>query len=190
MFGAPLESPQTELATFHPCPPHAVAKAFAHHVMINSRKSRGPFACCGIPDNHESPRRGAHFVTRMITRASAPGSASDFRTSSSSATSTYGATGDHVEAMWLRLQADEPDDYIVATGRIHSLRDLLEVAFQHVGTDERAPPVRQDPRCCDGQTSRRSAATRALHEASLTGGRRTRSRAVQEMAELGRDAPP
>ena len=148
MFGQPLHTPQTEVTAFHPRSPYGVAKAFAHHMTINYRESYGAFASCGILYNHESPRRGADFVTRKITRAAARislGLQSDLVLGDIEIRRDWGHAADYVRAMWLMLQVDEPGDFIIATGQTHSLRDLLTLAFARAGIDDWAPYVRQDP---------------------------------------------
>ncbi len=148
MFGQPLESPQTEVTAFHPRSPYGVAKAFAHHMTINFRESYGAFACCGILYNHESPRRGSSFVTRKITRGAARislGLQDELVLGNIDVRRDWGHAADYVQAMWLMLQAERPDDYVVATGVTHSLRDLLEIAFARVGIEDWQGRVRQDP---------------------------------------------
>lgn len=148
MFGQPLESPQNELTAFHPRSPYGVAKAFAHHMTINYRESYGAFACCGILYNHESPGRGADFVTRKITRAAARislGLQDELVLGNIDVRRDWGHAEDYVRAMWLMLQADAPDDYVIATGETHSLRDLLDLAFARVGIEDWSHLVRQDP---------------------------------------------
>ena len=147
MFGQPLESPQNELTAFHPRSPYGVAKAFAHHMTINYRESYGAFACCGILYNHESPGRGADFVTRKITRAAARislGLQDELVLGNIDVRRDWGHAEDYVRAMWLMLQADTPDDYVIATGETHSLRDLLALAFARVGIEDWSHLVRQD----------------------------------------------
>jgi GDPmannose 4,6-dehydratase len=138
MFGKVREVPQNELTPFHPRSPYGVAKAYGHYLTVNYRESYDLFAASGILFNHESPRRGLEFVTRKITDAVARiklGFADDVPLGNLDARRDWGFAGDYVEAMWLMLQASEPKDYVVATGVAHSVRDLCEVAFDHVGLD-------------------------------------------------------
>jgi len=147
MFGKVREVPQKETTPFHPRSPYGVAKVYAHHITVNYRESYGLFACSGILFNHESPRRGREFVTRKVSDAAARiklGLASELRLGNLDARRDWGFAGDYVRAMWLMLQQSEPDDYVVATGQSHSVQDLVEAAFSHVGLDWRAY-VRQDP---------------------------------------------
>ena len=149
MFGKVQEVPQRETTLLWPRSPYGVAKAFGHHMTINYRESYGMHASSGILFNHESPRRGAEFVTRKVTRAAARislGLQDHLTLGNLDAKRDWGFAGDYVEAMWLMLQQDEPDDYVVATGETHSIRDLLDLAFAHVGIDDWAPLVQQDPR--------------------------------------------
>jgi GDPmannose 4,6-dehydratase len=148
MYGHVVETPQSETTRFYPRSPYAVAKVFAHHITVNYRESYGMFACSGILFNHESPRRGLDFVTRKITHAAARikmGLQTELRLGNLDACRDWGYAGDYVEAMWLMLQQDQPDDYVVGTGHTHSVRDLCEVAFRCVGLDYRDHVV-QDPR--------------------------------------------
>jgi GDPmannose 4,6-dehydratase len=148
MFGHPRDMPQTELTAFHPRSPYGVAKAFAHHMTVNFRESYGMFACCGILYNHESTRRGPEFVTRKITRAAARislGLQDELVLGNLDVRRDWGHANDYVRAMCLILEAETPDDYIIATGETHSLRDLLAVAFQRVGMNAWDGFVRQDP---------------------------------------------
>lgn len=138
MFGKVREVPQTELTPFYPRSPYGVAKVYAHYITVNYRESYGIFACSGILFNHESPRRGKEFVTRKVTDGVARislGLADALHLGNLEARRDWGFAGDYVEAMWMMLQQDEPDDYVVATGESHSVRDLVEVAFSHVGLD-------------------------------------------------------
>jgi GDPmannose 4,6-dehydratase len=149
MFGGfPETAPQSETTPFHPRSPYACAKVFAHHQTVNYREAYGMFACCGILFNHESPRRGESFVTRKITLAAArirEGIQAELRLGNLDAQRDWGYAGDYVEAMWLMLQQDQPDDYVIATGQTHSIRELLDVAFERVGLDWH-DYVRDDPR--------------------------------------------
>jgi GDPmannose 4,6-dehydratase len=139
MFGA-APPPQNESTPFHPRSPYAVAKAAAHWYAINYREAYGLFICNGILFNHESPRRGETFVTRKVTRAAArikEGLQEKLFLGNLDATRDWGFAGDYVEAMWLMLQQDTPDDYVVATGEAHSVRELVETAFGELGLDWR-----------------------------------------------------
>ncbi len=140
MFGKVREVPQTERTPFYPRSPYGVAKVYGHWITVNYRESYGLFAVSGILFNHESPRRGLEFVTRKVTDGVARiklGLATELRLGNLDAQRDWGFAGDYVRAMWLMLQQDEPDDYVVATGRMHSVRDCVEVAFGHVGLDWR-----------------------------------------------------
>jgi GDPmannose 4,6-dehydratase len=148
MFGKAREVPQNEDTPFHPRSPYAVAKVFGHFSTVNYRESYGLFACSGILFNHESPRRGETFVTRKITRAAARiavGLEKKLYLGNLDAKRDWGFAGDYVEAMWLMLQQDEPDDYVVATGETHSVREFLEEAFGYLNLDWQAH-VEIDPR--------------------------------------------
>jgi GDPmannose 4,6-dehydratase len=147
MFGKVRETPQTELTPFHPRSPYGVAKVYAHHITVNYRESYGIYACSGILFNHESPRRGKEFVTRKVTDGAAriaAGLADELRLGNLEAKRDWGFAGDYVEAMWLMLQQPEPDDYVIATGESHTVRELAEIAFRRVGLDWSAY-VREDP---------------------------------------------
>ena len=147
MFGRVRETPQRETTAFHPRSPYGVAKAYGHHITVNYRESYGLFACSGILFNHESPRRGREFVTRKVSEGVARialGRARDLTIGNLEARRDWGFAGDYVDAMWRMLQQPEADDYVVATGEAHSVRDLLEVAFGVVDLDWQAH-VRQDP---------------------------------------------
>jgi GDPmannose 4,6-dehydratase len=138
MFGRPVEEPQTETTPFGPRTPYGVAKLGAHFMTVTYREAYGLFACAGILFNHESPRRPADYVTRKITRTAASiklGLADELRLGNLDARRDWGYARDYVEAMWLMLQQDEPDDYVIATGALHSVRELVGVAFSHVGLD-------------------------------------------------------
>ncbi len=138
MFGKVRESPQNEKTPFYPRSPYGVAKVYGHYLTVNYRESYGLFAASGILFNHESPRRGRQFVTRKITHGAARiklGLASDLRLGNLEAKRDWGFAGDYVEAMWLMLQQPTPDDYVIATGETHSVRELCEVAFARVGLD-------------------------------------------------------
>lgn len=148
MFGKVREVPQTELTPFYPRSPYGAAKAFGHYVTVNYRESYNLFAASGILFNHESPRRGLEFVTRKVTRAAARiklGLDKELPMGNLDAERDWGYAGDYVEAMWHMLQRDSPEDYVIATGIAHSVRDLLESAFARVDLDYREF-VRSDPR--------------------------------------------
>ncbi|MGD9611342.1 MAG: GDP-mannose 4,6-dehydratase [Kiritimatiellia bacterium] len=136
MFGKVLETPQTETTPFYPRSPYGVAKVYGHFITVNYRESYNLFACSGILFNHESPRRGKEFVTRKITDAVARiklGTQKELRMGNLDAKRDWGFAGDYVRAMWLMLQQDQADDFVVATGETHSVRKFLEIAFAHVG---------------------------------------------------------
>ncbi len=138
MFGKVRETPQNELTPFYPRSPYGVAKVYGHGITVNYRESYELFACSGILFNHESPRRGLEFVTRKVTDAVARikrGRAKELRLGNLDARRDWGYAGDYVEAMWLMLQQDAPDDYVVATGESHSVQELVEHAFACVGLD-------------------------------------------------------
>ena len=138
MFGRVAQVPQNEETPFHPRSPYACAKVYAYWQTINYREAYGMFACNGILFNHESPRRGEAFVTRKITRAATRiklGLASELRLGNLDARRDWGFAGDFVEAMWLMLQQDAPDDYVVATGETHSVREFLDEVFGHLDLD-------------------------------------------------------
>lgn len=140
MFGKVREVPQRESTPFYPRSPYGVAKVYGHYITVNYRESYGLFACSGILFNHESPRRGREFVTRKVSDAVARiklGLASELRLGNLDARRDWGFAGDYVRAMWLMLQQDEPGDYVIATGEQHSVRELVEIAFGHVGLDWR-----------------------------------------------------
>jgi GDPmannose 4,6-dehydratase len=138
MFGKVREVPQTELTPFHPRSPYGVAKVYGHFITVNYRESYGMHATCGILFNHESPRRGREFVTRKITWHAAAikaGVADTLALGNLDAERDWGYAADYVEAMWRMLQQEEPGDYVVATGKAHSVRDCVQIAFDHVGLD-------------------------------------------------------
>jgi GDPmannose 4,6-dehydratase len=146
MFGKVREVPQTELTPFHPRSPYGVAKVYGHYITVNYRESYGLFACSGILFNHESPRRGKEFVTRKITDAVARiklGQCGELCLGNLAARRDWGYAKDYVRAMWLMLQQDEPDDYVVAMGEAHSVQEAAAIAFAHVGLDWRTY-VRED----------------------------------------------
>jgi GDPmannose 4,6-dehydratase len=136
MFGKVREVPQNERTPFYPRSPYGVAKVYGHGITVNYRESYGMFACSGILFNHESPRRGLEFVTRKVADGVARiklGLASELRLGNLDARRDWGFAGDYVRAMWLMLQQDEPDDYVVATGETHSVQELVEIAFACAG---------------------------------------------------------
>ena len=138
MFGKVLEVPQTEQTPFYPRSPYGAAKVYSYWITKNYRESYDMFACNGILFNHESPRRGETFVTRKITRAVAAikaGKQDKLLLGNLDAKRDWGFAGDYVEAMWLMLQADSPDDYVVATNETHSVKEFCQIAFEHVGLD-------------------------------------------------------
>jgi GDPmannose 4,6-dehydratase len=140
MFGMVRETPQSESTHFYPRSPYGVAKLYGHWITVNYRESYGLFACSGILFNHESPRRGLEFVTRKVSYGVARiklGQQKTLKMGNLEAERDWGFTGDYVRAMWLMLQQDKPQDYVVATGVTHSVRSLVEVAFSHVGLDYR-----------------------------------------------------
>ena len=148
MYGKVAEVPQRETTPFHPRSPYACAKLFAHWQTVNYREAYGLFGCNGILFNHESPRRGETFVTRKITRAATrikAGLQDKLYLGNLDAKRDWGFAGDYVEAMWLMLQQDQPDDYVVATGETRSIREFLDEAFGCLGMDWK-PFVEQDPR--------------------------------------------
>jgi GDPmannose 4,6-dehydratase len=149
MFGKVREVPQTERTQFWPRSPYGVSKVFGHYMTINYRESYGMHASSGILFNHESPLRGPEFVTRKISRAVARiarGLQDDLVLGNLDAERDWGFAGDYVEAMWLMLQQPEADDYVIATGETHSIRDFLDAAFAHAGIDDWSGHVHQDPR--------------------------------------------
>ena len=147
MFGKVQEVPQKESTPFYPRSPYGVAKVYGHYITLNYRESYDLYACSGILFNHESPRRGKEFVTRKVTDHVAQiklGLCDELRLGNLDARRDWGFAGDYVRAMWMMLQQDKPDDYVIATGTQHTVGDLVEVAFAHVGLDWRQY-VRQDP---------------------------------------------
>jgi len=138
MFGKVRETPQTETTPFHPRSPYGVAKVYGHYITVNYRESYDLFACSGILFNHEGPRRGREFVTRKVSEGVARiklGLQSELRMGNLDARRDWGFAGDYVEAMWRMLQQSGPDDYVVATGETHSVRELVEAAFRCAGLD-------------------------------------------------------
>jgi len=147
MFGKVRETPQTELTPFYPRSPYGVSKVFAHYITVNYRESYNLFAVSGMLFNHESPRRGLEFVTRKVTDGVARikhGLADSLSIGNLDAHRDWGFAGDYVRAMWMMLQQDTPDDYVIATGVSHSVRELIEIAFAHAGL-EWQKYVRVDP---------------------------------------------
>jgi GDPmannose 4,6-dehydratase len=149
MFGKVQDVPQRETTLLWPRSPYGVAKVYGHYMTINYRESYGMHASSGILFNHESPRRGPEFVTRKVTQAVARislGVQENMSLGNLDAKRDWGFAGDYVDAMWRMLQQDEADDYVVATGETHSIRELLEIAFAHVGIEDWSDKVLQDPR--------------------------------------------
>ena len=149
MFGEVQQIPQTEMTPFHPRSPYGCAKVFGHYITMNYRESYDMFACSGILFNHEGPRRGLEFVTRKITNAVARiklGLQNEIVLGNLDSKRDWGYAGDYVRAMWLMLQHDTPEDFVIATGETHSIREFLDLAFAEVGIDDWAPYVRQDPK--------------------------------------------
>jgi GDPmannose 4,6-dehydratase len=148
MFGRAVETPQRESTPFYPRSPYGVAKCYGHWITVNYRESYGMYAVSGILFNHESPRRGIEFVTRKVTDGAARikrGLAAELRLGNLDARRDWGFAGDYVDAMWRMLQRPEPGDYVIGTGQTHTVRDLVEIAFAHVGLDWR-PHVKIDDR--------------------------------------------
>jgi len=140
MFGKVRERTQNERTAFYPRSPYGVAKVYGHYITVNYRESYGLYAVSGILFNHESPRRGKQFVTRKVTHGVASikhGLARELRLGNLTASRDWGFAGDYVEAMWLMLQQPAPDDYVIATGETHSVRELCEIAFARAGLDWR-----------------------------------------------------
>ncbi|CCH27397.1 GDP-mannose 4,6-dehydratase [Actinosynnema sp. NPDC047251] len=149
MFGKVRETPQRETTPFYPRSPYGVAKVFGHDITVNYRDSYHLYACSGILFNHESPRRGLEFVTRKITNAVARiklGLQDTLALGDLEPRRDWGFAGDYVQAMWQMLQQDEPDDYVIATGRTHRVRDFVHAAFAHAGIEDWEKHVTQDPR--------------------------------------------
>ncbi|MDE0430307.1 MAG: GDP-mannose 4,6-dehydratase [Caldilineaceae bacterium] len=147
MFGKVREVPQTEDTAFFPRSPYGVAKVYGHWITVNYRESYGIYACSGILFNHESPRRGLEFVTHKITNAVAKiklGLSNELRLGNLDSRRDWGYAPDYVRAMWLMLQQEEPDDFVIATGETHSVRDFLEVAFGHAELDWQEFVVQDD----------------------------------------------
>ncbi len=150
MFGKVTETPQRETTRFHPRSPYGVAKVYGHYITVNYRESFDMFASSGILFNHESPRRGLEFVTRKISNAAVRislGKQDKLHLGNLDAKRDWGYAGDYVEAIWLMLQQKEPDDYVIATGENHSVREFVELAFKAVGiSDWKKHVVSEDPK--------------------------------------------
>jgi GDPmannose 4,6-dehydratase len=149
MFGKVRETPQNELTPFHPRSPYGVAKVYAHYMTVNYRESYGIHASSGICFNHEGPLRGLEFVTRKISNGVARislGLDDHITLGNLEASRDWGYAGDYVEAMWLMLQQDVADDYVIATGETHTIREFLTAAFAEIGIDDWTPYVKQDAR--------------------------------------------
>lgn len=147
MFGKVRETPQNEQTPFYPRSPYGVAKVYGHFITVNYRESYGMYCVSGILFNHESPRRGREFVSRKVTDAVARIKLKlqkDLRIGNLEARRDWGFAGDYVRAMWMMLQQDKPDDYLIASGQSHTVRELIEIAFEHVGLDWQKHTV-QDP---------------------------------------------
>ncbi|MGB8964752.1 MAG: GDP-mannose 4,6-dehydratase [Candidatus Cybelea sp.] len=158
MFGGTSESPQNEKTSFYPRSPYGVAKVYGHWITVNYRESYDLFACSGICFNHESARRGKEFVTRKISDGVARiklGFAKELRLGNLDAHRDWGYAGDFVRAMWLMLQQERPEDYVIATGRTHSVRDFVRIAFEVAGLGSFEPYVVIDPRfVCPAEVDR------------------------------------
>ena len=149
MFGKVRETPQTELTPFHPRSPYGCAKVFGHDIVVNYRESYDMHASSGILFNHEGPRRGLEFVTRKISNAAARiklGLQHELVMGTLDAKRDWGYAGDYVKAMWMMLQQDEPDDFVISTGEAHTVQEFVEKAFNHAGLDNWEQYVRQDPK--------------------------------------------
>jgi GDPmannose 4,6-dehydratase len=149
MFGRMVENPAREVTPFYPRSPYGVAKLYGHWITKNYRESYNMFACSGILFNHESERRGIEFVTRKISDGVARiklGLADHITLGNLEAKRDWGYAPDYVEAMWMMLQQETPEDYVIATGKTHSIRDFLTEAFNHVGIENWEPYIKQDPR--------------------------------------------
>ena len=149
MFGKVRQTPQTELTPFHPRSPYGVAKVFGHDITVNYRESYGMYACSGILFNHEGPRRGLEFVTRKITNTAARiklGIDKELVLGNTDAKRDWGYAGDYVKAMWMMLQQDAPDDYVIATGETHSVDEFLTLAFEKAGLGDFHQYVKHDPK--------------------------------------------
>ncbi|CAN5496417.1 GDP-mannose 4,6-dehydratase [soil metagenome] len=149
MFGKVRETPQTERTPFHPRSPYGCAKVFGHDIVVNYRESYDLFACSGILFNHEGPRRGLEFVTRKVTNSVARiklGLQQEIALGNLESKRDWGYAGDYVKAMWLMLQRDQPDDYVIATGKTYSIEELVQLSFAEVGIENWRDYVRQDPK--------------------------------------------
>jgi GDPmannose 4,6-dehydratase len=149
MFGKVRETPQNEATPFHPRSPYGCAKVFGHDITVNYRESYGLYACSGILFNHEGPRRGYEFVTRKVTNSVARiklGLQHEIVLGNLDSKRDWGYAGDYVKAMWMMLQQDQPEDFVIATGKTYSIDDLVERAFAEVGISEWRSFVRQDPK--------------------------------------------
>ena len=149
MFGKVRQTPQTELTPFHPRSPYGCAKVFGHDIVVNYRESYGMHASSGILFNHEGPRRGLEFVTRKISNTAARiklGLQHELVMGTLDAKHDWGYAGDYVKAMWMMLQQDEPDDFVISTGEAHTVQEFVEKAFAHAGLDDWEQYVRQDPK--------------------------------------------
>ena len=167
MFGKAVETPQRETTPFYPRSPYGVAKVYGHWITVNYRESYGLYAVSGILFNHESPRRGLEFVTRKVTHGVArivKGKATTLRLGNLDAGRDWGFAGDYVEAMWRMLQQPTPEDYVIGTGETHTVRELCEIAFAHVGLDwtqyvtvdaQFVRPAEVDVLCADPSKARR-----------------------------------
>jgi len=198
MFGQVREVPQTEQTSFHPRSPYGVAKVYGHHITVNYRESYGIFACSGILFNHESPRRGRQFVTRKVSDGVArikAGLASELRLGNLDAARDWGYAGDYVQAMWLMLQQPRPDDYVVATGQTHTVRELCEEAFARAGLDWRdwvvTDPALVRPAEVDHLMGDASKARRMLGwSPKVTFADLVRMMVDADLARRGADGPP
>ena len=149
MFGKVRETPQTELTPFHPRSPYGCAKVFGHDIVVNYREAYDLHASSGILFNHEGPRRGIEFVTRKISNAAARiklGLQHELVMGTLDAKRDWGYAGDYVKAMWMMLQQDEPDDFVISTGEAHTVQEFIEKSFAHAGLDDWEQYVRQDPK--------------------------------------------
>jgi GDPmannose 4,6-dehydratase len=149
MFGKVRETPQNERTPFHPRSPYGAAKVFGHYITVNYREAYDLYACSGICFNHESPRRGLEFVSRKVSNGVARiklGLQDKLSLGNLDAARDWGFAGDYAEAMWLMLQQPQPDDYVIATGETHTVRELLDIAFHAIGYDEWEHLVESDPR--------------------------------------------
>jgi GDPmannose 4,6-dehydratase len=138
MFGKVTEVPQTERTPFYPRSPYGVSKVYGHYITVNYRESYGIFSCSGVCFNHESPRRGLEFVSRKVTDGVSRvklGIAKNLPMGNLDAKRDWGFAGDYVKAMWLMLQQEQPEDYVIATGQTHSVKELVQIAFEYVGLD-------------------------------------------------------